>query len=92
MNKMIMVCLFLVVILSGCMNMNSNVAEISEAEAKQIVLGSHTQDIGEVEIISVTTKSNKYIIEWENKENCENGTDSISMKSGEIKMIEASIC
>jgi hypothetical protein len=30
----------------------------------------HTNNIGEVKIISETHKNNKYIIEWENKENC----------------------
>lgn len=80
--------LLLVSILSGCNSINS---KITEEQAKQIVLEHHTKEIGEVEIISATTKFNKYIIEWENKENCEKGTDSVN-KNGEIKMIEASIC
>jgi uncharacterized protein YcfL len=86
--KKITIVLLLSLILSGCNNIES---KISEEQAKQIVLEHHTKEIGEVEIISVTTKFNKYIIEWENKENCEKGTDSVN-KNGELKMIEASIC
>jgi PBP1b-binding outer membrane lipoprotein LpoB len=86
--KIITIVLLLSLILSGCNNIES---KISEEQAKQIVLEHYTKEIGEVEIISVTTKFNKYIIEWENKENCEKGTDSVN-KNGELKMIEASIC
>lgn len=59
--------LFLSFILSGC---NSIDSKISEEQAKSIVVEYHTKHIGKVETISVTTKFNKYIIEWENKENC----------------------
>lgn len=75
-------------VLSGC---NSIESKITEKQAKSLVLEHHTKHIGEVEIISITTKLNKYIIQWENKGNCEYGTDSVN-KKGEIKMIEASIC
>lgn len=75
-------------ILSGC---NSIDSKITTEQAKSIVVAHHTKHIGEVEIISVTTKFNKYIIEWENKGNCKKGIDSVN-KKGEIKMIEASIC
>ncbi|MHA7136756.1 hypothetical protein ACRTEV_05725 [Rossellomorea arthrocnemi] len=51
----------------------------------------HTKHIGEVEILSVTTEFNKYIITWENKDNCESGTDSVN-KKGEIKNLGTSIC
>ncbi len=75
------------IILNGC----SIESKITEEQAKAIVIDYHTKQIGNVEIISVTTKFNKYIIEWENKENCEEGTDSVD-SSGEIKSIESSIC
>jgi hypothetical protein len=75
------------ILLSGC-NIDS---KITEEQAKSIVIDFHTKQIGEVEIISVTTKFNKYIIEWENKENCEQGTDSVN-SSGKIKNIESFIC
>lgn len=80
--------LLLTFLLSGC---NSIDSKITEEQAKSIVVKHHTKQIGEIDIISVTTKFNKYIIKWENKKNCETGTDSVN-KKGEIKMIEASIC
>lgn len=75
-------------ILSGC---NSSNTKITEEQAKAIVIEHHTNQIGKVEIVSVTTKFNKYIIEWENKENCEEGTDTVN-KKGEVTMVDASIC
>jgi protein involved in sex pheromone biosynthesis len=80
--------LLLIFVLSSC---NSLESRITEEQAKSIVVKHHTKHIGEVEVISVTTKFNKYIIQWKNKENCEIGTDSVN-KKGEIKMIEFSIC
>jgi hypothetical protein len=89
MKKIAIICVsMLSLILSGC---NSIVSKITEEQAKSIVVEHHTKHIGEVEIVSVNTKFNKYIIEWENKENCEKGTDSVN-KQGEIKTIESSIC
>lgn len=82
---LVMIMTFMV---SGCNNVNS---KVTEEQAKSIVVEHHTKDIGEVEIISITTKYNTYIIEWENKGNCEKGTDSVN-KKGDFKMIEASIC
>jgi hypothetical protein len=52
----------------------------------------HTNNIREVEIISVTYKNSNYIIEWENKENCEKGRDEVDDQNGDIKMVEATIC
>lgn len=75
-------------LLIGC---NSLEDKISEGQAKVMVIDHHENDIGKVEIVDVTIKFNKYIIEWENKQNCENGIDSVN-KKGEITMIEASIC
>ncbi|MGN7175894.1 hypothetical protein BK139_07675 [Paenibacillus sp. FSL R5-0490] len=75
------------IIVNGC----SIESKITEEQAKAIVIDYHTKQIGNVEIISVTAKFNKYIIEWENKENCEQGTDRVD-SNGEIKNIESSIC
>ncbi|MBM7694885.1 hypothetical protein JOC77_004364 [Peribacillus deserti] len=80
--------LILSLITSGC---NIIESKITEEHAKLIVLEYHSKDIGEVKIISVTTKFNKYIIEWENRDNCENGTDSVNTK-GELKNIVTTIC
>jgi hypothetical protein len=88
MKKIVIILVTMVSItLNGC-NVES---KITEEQAKSIVIDYHTKQIGEVEILSVKTKFNKYIIEWENKENCEQGTDSVN-SSGEIKNIESSIC
>ncbi|QGQ45331.1 hypothetical protein [Metabacillus sediminilitoris] len=88
MKKIVIILLTMVsILLNGC-NIES---KITEEQAKSIVKDYHNKLIGEVEIISVTTKFNKYIIEWENKENCEQGTDSVN-SSGKIKNIESSIC
>lgn len=48
--------------------------------------------MGEVKIISLSHKGHQYIIKWENKENCENGTDYVNDKNGKIVKGEASIC
>lgn len=79
----------LLVIVSGCGGTNRS---ITEEQAKSIVIEHHTNSIGEVEILSITHKNNKYRIEWENKENCEQGIDEINDENGDIEMVEASIC
>jgi hypothetical protein len=50
----------------------------------------HTNSNGTPQIVSIHVKWNAYIVEWENKENQEWGTDKVT-KDGEVKMIEASI-
>ena len=85
----IIVFVLVLFIASGC---NDATPKITEEQAKSIVIEQHTNTIGEVEIISVTHKNNEYIIEWENKENCENGIDSVDDQDGEVEMVEASIC
>lgn len=67
--------LLLNLIVSGCGKLLE--PKISEEEAKSIVLEEYSDDFGEVTILSVSYKEIKYIIEWENKENCEEGTDYI---------------
>ncbi|HAQ08407.1 MAG TPA: hypothetical protein DCR24_13145 [Bacillus bacterium] len=91
MKKMgcIFVFLLFLFLASGCDNATP---KITEEQAKSIVIEQHTNTIGEVEIKSVTHKNNEYIIEWENKENCENGIDSVNDQDGEVEMVEASIC
>ncbi|WP_409292580.1 hypothetical protein [Peribacillus sp. SCS-37] len=56
-----------------------------------MVIEEHTGDIGKVEIVSVKTKFNEYIIKWKNTENCEEGTDYVK-PDGEVKNGAASIC
>ena len=81
---------FLILITAnGCAGLNP---KITEEQAKSMVIEHHSNNIGEVEIISATHKNNKYIIAWENKENCENGIDNVNDQNGDIKMVEASIC
>lgn len=91
MKRMIIACFLLfILIMTGCSNFST--PEISEDEVKSIVLKEHTKHIGKVEIISVIHKGNKYLVKWENKENCENGTDYVHDQTGEITKGEVSIC
>jgi uncharacterized protein YcfL len=80
----ILLVLFLAV---GCSSISDS---ISEEEAKQLVIEEHTNSNGTPQIVSIHVKWNAYIVEWENKENQEWGTDKVT-KDGEVKMIEASI-
>lgn len=79
----------LIVIVSGCNHPELNV---SEDQAKSSVIDLRTGNIGKVEILSIELKSNNYLVEWENKENCEHGVDSVDAENGEIEMITAAIC
>lgn len=88
----IMLVLLFAFILSGCTNMNSNTPEITEEEAKQIVIERQTGNYGEVKIKSVSHKNGEYIIDWENEENCESGTVYIDDDNGEIIRGKNSIC
>ncbi|MDP4084582.1 MAG: hypothetical protein Q8934_08185 [Bacillota bacterium] len=83
-------CISLILVISGCNHYSK--PKISEERAKSIVLKRHTQNIGKVEIKSVIHNGNEYIVEWGNKENCENGTDYINDENGKIIKGEASIC
>ena len=76
--------------MTGCNNFTT--PKISEDEVKSIVLKQHNKHIGKVEIISVSHKGNEYLFEWENKENCENGTDYVNDQNGEISKGETTIC
>ena len=78
--------LFFVFVMAGCSNISES--KILEDEAKSIVLKNHSGTTGNIEIISITHKGNKYIVKWENKDNCEDGTDYINDRNGEIKKIE----
>ena len=77
-------------VMSGCNH--KAMPKISEEQAKSIVLKSHAKNIGKVEIRSVSHKGNEYIVKWENKDNCENGTDYINDENGKIINGETSIC
>ncbi|MCM3390406.1 hypothetical protein M3649_20135 [Ureibacillus chungkukjangi] len=77
-----------VILLGACTNIRN---VISEDEAKQIVLDNHYSHNGKTEILSVELKNNKYYIEWEIKDNCERGKDSVN-KEGKVEIVEAQIC
>lgn len=77
-------------VMCGC-NQKS-MPKISEEQAKSVVLKSQAKNIGKVEIKSVSHKGNEYIVKWENKDNCENGTDYINDENGKIINAETSIC
>lgn len=76
-------------IVSGCQNTNP---KITEEEAEVIIIEKHTGDIGEVEIVSISHKRGKYIVDWKNTDNCENGVDHIDDQSGEYIKGETTIC
>ncbi|VXC34142.1 conserved exported hypothetical protein [Bacillus sp. 349Y] len=85
--KKIVVALSLILVLGGCNSIQPN---ISEKEVRSIVMKEHKNSIGEVEIISVQHNWREYIVEWENTENCEAGTDYIHDATGKVS--EVSIC
>jgi uncharacterized membrane protein YkoI len=88
-NWFIISVVFSLCITTGCQNSSP---KITAEEAEEIVIKNHTRDIGEVEIISLIHKRGKYILEWENSDNCEDGTDQIDDQSGEFIKGETSIC
>ena len=91
MKRIVIVCsLLFILIITGCNNLST--PKISEDEAQSIVLEEHTKHIGKVKIISVSHKGKEYVVQWENKENCENGTDYVHDQTGDITKGEVSIC
>ncbi|WP_156290117.1 PepSY domain-containing protein [Oceanobacillus salinisoli] len=72
---------FILFISNGCKSVSP---KITEAEAESIVIEQHSGDIGEVKIISVNHKWGKYIVEWENYDNCESGMEHIDDQNGKI--------
>jgi hypothetical protein len=91
MKRIVIACFLLfILIMTGCNNLST--PKISEDEARSTVLKEHTKHNGKVEIISVIHNGKEYVVEWENKENCENGTDYVHDQTGEITKGEVSIC
>lgn len=87
MKKILLPLLLLFSLLVGCSNIEDS---ISKEEAKQLVVEQHTNLKGIPKIISIEVKNNAYIVEWENKENLEGGTDKVT-KDGKVKRVEAYI-
>jgi uncharacterized membrane protein YkoI len=88
-TKKLVVFAILIFVVSGCLNPKP---KISEDQARTIVIKQHSGNIGKVEIISVNHENGEYKIKWDNKENCESGTDYLDDENGEIKKGEASKC
>lgn len=88
-GSVLMVVLLLLQFGSGCEQRNP---EITKEQAKTKVIEHHKIKNGMIKIRSITHKNNEYIIEWENKDNCEHGIDKVDDQNGKIKMVEASIC
>jgi uncharacterized protein YcfL len=74
-------------LLVGCSDISD---QLSQEQAKSLVLENHQRDIGSPEIISIEIKWNAYYVEWENKENKEWGIDKVT-KEGDVEMVEATI-
>ncbi|MCA0970887.1 hypothetical protein LCM20_09820 [Halobacillus litoralis] len=72
----------------GC----SDREELEEQQAEQIVIEHHQKDIGHVEITSITHKGNRFVVEWVNDANCEQGTTSVRDDTGAVTILGASIC
>lgn len=90
MRQIILICFLLVImIFSGCTDRHSNVAEITESKAEEMILEEYACPHGTVEIVSVESKSDKYIIEWE-IDPIKEGKDSIDKQTGKMKTIESS--
>ncbi|WP_029268251.1 lipoprotein [Virgibacillus alimentarius] len=82
--------LLFLIILTGCNSIKSNDQNITEEKAKQIVIDERSRECcGDAEIITIISKTNKYIIQWEIDSLKEEGTDSIHKKTGKIKAIES---
>lgn len=80
--------LLLFILLSGCNTLENK--ELTEQEAKQLVIKTHSRHPhAEIEVLSVTSKSDKYIIEWE-IDPIEAGMDSVNKATGKLKVIESS--
>ncbi|MBN8192969.1 hypothetical protein JI667_12530 [Bacillus sp. NTK074B] len=77
--------MFAGLLLVGCQGIES---EMTEEQAKAVVLEHHG---GTVEIVSVTKEWNKYIVAWENEEDCETGIDTVN-KKGEVETQGRAIC
>ncbi|MGN1400986.1 MAG: hypothetical protein ACI4XL_05735 [Bacillus sp. (in: firmicutes)] len=91
MKRIMLACtLLLIFVVSGCNYFSE--PKITEEEVMSIVLKEHTKHIGKVEVLSVSHKGNEYIVKWENKENCEYGTDYVDDRNGEITKGEIMIC
>ena len=90
MKKVITILLFsFLVILSSCGQENPANKSVTEEEAKEIVIDCHSGDVGEINIVSVVTKKDVYVVKWEN-EPLKEGVDSVDKKTGKLKMIESS--
>ena len=89
MKKLLVLFVGAIFLLSGCSNPE---AKISETEAIESVIDFHQRHIGKVELISVNHDDGRYLVEWENEENCEYGKDYVDDQNGEIEMGETTIC
>ncbi|MFC0475563.1 hypothetical protein ACFFHF_09910 [Robertmurraya beringensis] len=92
MRKFVSVLMIVLLLLQFGIGCEQRKPEITEIQAKIKVIEKHKIKNGMVKIKSITHKNNEYIIEWENKDNCEYGIDKVDDQNGELKMVEASIC
>lgn len=79
------------IVLASCNSPYINDGKITEEEAKQIIIDEQSKECcGDAEIISIDSKSETYIIEWEISSIYERGIDSVDKNNGKIKTIESS--
>ncbi len=73
------------ILVIGC----SSDQPVTENQAKQLVVDEHDRSGGTVDIVSISTEEDKYIIAWEIDPISE-GKDSVDKETGQLKMIESS--
>src|SRR5699024_12757331 len=84
--------LLFLIILTGCNSIKSNDQNITEEKAKQIVIDERSRECcGDAEIITIITKTNKYIIQWKIDSLKEEETDRIDKKISKIKAIKTNL-
>ncbi|WP_066185674.1 MULTISPECIES: hypothetical protein [Gracilibacillus] len=66
--------------------------EISKEEAVNTVIEEHMSNTGEIKILSIQKRWGNYIVEWENKQNCEKGKNTIDGINAEIRKGKVSVC
>lgn len=75
------------ILISGCSS------KLTEEQAIKIVKSDVENDgKGNIKIIPVTHKWGEYVVKWERKSNCDNGTVYINDRSGKLNHGIQSIC
>lgn len=88
-NSMVSLLMMCFLLLSGC---SAADPMITEADARALVEQRHANSFGIVDIISIHYDGGQYVVEWQNKGNCEWGIDYLDGQNGDILMGGTTIC